>query len=147
MDVVLRQAVEKLGAEGAIVKVKPGYARNYLLPRGLAVAATPQHVNAIERVRRQREQKAQRVKGEAESLKRRLEGRSLTLKLSLGEENKSFGAITTHDIVEALRAEGMTIDKHDVQLPQPIKALGIYTVDVKLHAGVVGKVKVWVVRE
>ncbi|MBI4597322.1 MAG: 50S ribosomal protein L9 [Candidatus Omnitrophica bacterium] len=146
MDVVLVHAVDALGPAGAVVKVKPGFARNFLLPRGLAVAATPQQLKAIETSQRQRERKSARITEEAERVKRQIESRSLTLKLSLGEDQKPFGAITTHDIVDALAGEGIAVEKHAVHLEQPIKALGIFEVPVRVHADVTAIMKVWVVK-
>ena len=147
IKVVLLKDIERLGVEGAVVSVKPGFARNYLIPTGLAVPATAQHVKAVEEAARQRTQKAQRIKEQAETLKRKLEGRSLTLKLSLGEDDKPFGSITTHDVVDAVQQEGMSIEKHAVRLEQPIKALGIYEVPVRLHSEVTATLKLWVVKE
>ena len=146
MEVILLKDIEKLGTEGAVVQVKPGFARNYLLPRGLAAPATPQQLKTIEETKRQRLKKAQRMKADAEALKRKLESRSVTLKLSLGEDDKPFGAITTHDIVDALAHEGLTIDKHAVHLEHPIKTLGIFDVPVRLHPDVTATVKLWVVK-
>lgn len=146
MDIVLLKDVERLGSEGNVVHVKPGYARNHLFPRGLAVLASPQEMRAREEQARQRAQKLQRLKAEMEAMKRKLEGRSVTLKLTVGEEDKPFGAVTANDIVEALQREGATIDKHALQLPQPIKTLGVYEVPVRLHPDVTAALKVWVVK-
>lgn len=147
MDVILLRAVDKLGTEGAIVHVKPGYARNYLLPQGLAVAATATQRQAFETRQRQQQERAQRIKAQAEALKRKLEGRSLTLKLSLGEDDKPFGAITTHEILETLTREGFELDKHALHLEQPIKSLGIFELPVRLHPEVTATLKLWVVKE
>ena len=146
MEIVLLQTVEKLGEAGAIVSVKPGFARNYLLPKGLAVAATPQQLAAVDAAKRQREQKSQRLLEEAAAIKRTLESQPLTLKLQLGEGQKAFGAVTAHEIVEALQQQGITLEKHAVQLEQPIKTLGMYDVPVRVHATVTATVKVWVVK-
>ena len=148
MDVVLLKDVEKLGSQGAVVHVKPGFARNYLLPHGLAAPATPQQLRIVQDTQRQRAQKTQRLMAEAEALKRTLEGRPLTLTLNLGAEGKSFGAITTHDIMEALtRAhQGLIIEKHAVQLEQPIKSLGTFDVPVRLQTDVTATVTVLVVK-
>lgn len=146
MDVILLKDIEKLGAEGAVVRVKSGYARNYLVPSGLAVEATPQQLRAVEAAKRRRQQQAERLQAEAETLKRRLEGRSLTLKLTLGEDDKPFGSVTIHEIAETLTREGLPVEKHAVQLEQPIKALGIYDVPVKLHPNVTATLKLWVVK-
>jgi len=147
MDVILLADVETLGPQGAVVKVKPGFARNYLLPKGLAVQATTQQLKAAEEVKRQRAQRAQRLKEQAQAQKQKLESRSLTFKLHLGADDKPFGAITTHDVVEALHREGMGIEKHAVHLEQPIKSLGIFEVPVRLHPEVTATVKLWVVKE
>ena len=146
MDVVLVKDVERLGAQGTVVRVKPGFARNYLLPRGLAVAATPQALQTFDAAERRRAQQAQRLKEQAESLKHRLESRSLTLKLTLGAEDQPFGSVTVHDILEALKRDGLEIEKPAVQLDHPIKTLGIYDVPIRLHAEVLATLKVWVVK-
>jgi len=147
MDVILLRAVDTLGTEGAVVHVKPGYARNYLLPQGLAVAATATQMKALETRQRQQQEKVQRIKAQAETLKRTLEGRSLTLKLSLGEDEKPFGAITTHEVMDALAREGFELEKHALHLDQPIKSLGIFELPVHLHPEVTATLKLWVVKE
>jgi len=146
MDVILLKEVEKLGAEGVVVHVKPGFARNYLLPRGLAVAATPQQVRAVEEARRQRLQKSQRAQTDAEALKRTIEGRPLSLSLELGADGKAFGAVTAHDIVKALTRDGLAVEKHDLELAQPIKALGIFDVPIRLHPQVTATLKLHIVK-
>ena len=146
MDVVLLKSIEKLGTEGAVVHVRPGFARNYLIPLGLAAQATPQQLKALESVTRARAQKNQRVQAEAEAFKRTLEGRSLTLKLTLGEGDKPFGSVTAHDLVEALQREGIEVEKHALQLEQAIKSLGVYDVPIRLHPQVTATLKVWIVK-
>ena len=147
MDVLLLKDVEKVGAQGAVVQVKPGFARNFLLPQGLAVPATDQELKAAQERQRQHQDKAQRLKAQAELLKQQLEGRSLTLKLSLGQDDKPFGAITTHEILDALKREGFELDKHALHLEQPIKSLGIFELPVRLQADVTATLKLWVVKE
>lgn len=146
MDIVLLRDVERLGAQGAVVSVKPGFARNYLIPCGLAAAATTQQLKLAHEATRQRTQKVQRLKEQAEGLKRTLEQQSVTLTLSLGEGEKAFGSVTAHDITEALARAGHVVEKHAVHLEQPIKALGIYEVPVRVHADVTATVKVHVVK-
>ena len=146
MDVVLVKDVERLGAQGAVIHVKPGYARNYLLPMGLAVPATPQQLKALEAVTRQRLQKTQRVHAAAETFKRKLESRSLTLKLTLGADDKPFGSVTAHDLVEALAREGLEVEKHAIRLEEPIKTLGVYDIPVRVHPQVTATLKVWIVK-
>ena len=146
MEVLLLKDVEKLGAAGVVVRVKPGYARNYLLPSGLAVPATAQHLKSVEHAKRQQAEKTQRIQAEAQALKRNLEGRSLTLKLTLGEDGKPFGSVTAHDVAEALAKEGLAVEKPDIHLEQPIKALGIYEIPIRLHAQVTATLKLWIVK-
>lgn len=146
MDVVLLKDVERLGSRGALVKVKPGFARNYLLPRGLAAPATPAQRRVVEEAARQQAHKTQRAREQAEALKQRLEARPVTLTLALGADGKSFGAVTAHDIAEALARDGVTLEKHAVRLDQPLKALGTHEVAVRVHPDVSATVKVVVVK-
>jgi large subunit ribosomal protein L9 len=147
MDIVLLKAVERLGDEGQVVQVKPGYARNYLIPGGLAAPATASEVRAVAEAKRQREAKVQRVLSLAEALKRKIEAKSLTLKLALGADDKPFGSISAHDVVDALKADGFAIDRHALQLAEPIKKLGIFELPIRLHPQVAATLKVWVVKE
>ena len=147
MDVLLLKDVEKIGTLGTVVHVKPGFARNYLLPQGLAVPATAQQLKAAEERSRQQQDKAQRVKAQAQLVKQKLEARSLTLKLSLGQDDKPFGAITAHEIMDALTRDGFVLEKHALQLEQPIKSLGIFELPVRLHPDVTATLKLWVVKE
>ena len=146
MEIVLLKDVKRLGEEGAVLTVRPGYARNFLIPNGLAVLAPVQQLKAIEERRVRRDQRAAKVREQADALKRKIEGRSLTLTLSLGEENKSFGSITTHDVVEALAKESLPVDKHAVRLEEPIKTLGFYEVPVRLHPDVTAILKLVVAK-
>ncbi|NOZ55250.1 MAG: 50S ribosomal protein L9 [Calditrichaeota bacterium] len=147
MKVILKQEVEKLGKPGDIVTVKDGYARNYLLPRGLAVPATPGNLRAIEEEKKLAELRANREKRAAEKLAEKLNSVSVTATVSVGEEDKIFGAVTSQTIAELLKEKGYDIDRRKIHLEEPIKALGIYDVPIKLHPEVEAKVKVWVVRE
>ena len=146
MDVILLKDVEPLGAEGAVVRVKPGYARNYLLPSGLAVEASPRQLQAVEASKRQRLKQAERVQQDAEALKRRLESHSLTMKLTLGEGDQPFGSITVHDVADALARDGVPVEKGAIRLEQPLKALGVFDVPVRLHPNVTATLKLWVVK-
>lgn len=147
MDVILLKDVDKVGTQGAVVQVKPGFARNFLLPQGLAVPATAQQLKAAEERSRQQQDKAQRIKAQAQLVKRKLEARSLTLKLSLGQDDKPFGAITAHEIMDALSRDGFALEKHALHLEQPIKSLGIFELPVRLHPDVTATLKLWVVKE
>jgi len=146
MDVILLKDVEKLGTEGTVVRVKPGFARNYLVPAGLAVPASPQQLAAIEAARQRRLRTAQRAQAEAGRLKQKLESRSITLKLTLGADDTPFGSVTIHDVAEALARDGVPVEKHAIQLEHPIKGLGIYEIPVRLHPSVTATVKLWVVK-
>lgn len=146
MDVILLKDIEKVGKEGAVVVVKPGFARNFLLPRGLALPATPVHRRMVEERARQAQAKQARVHKHAQQLKQKLESRSLTLKLNVGERDTAFGSVTTHDVHEALTLAGIAVDRHAIQLEEPIKVLGIYDVPIRLHPEVSATLKVWVVK-
>jgi large subunit ribosomal protein L9 len=147
MEVILRQDIEKLGLAGEIVTVKDGYARNFLLPRGLAFRATESNKRRLEAERAQR---AKKIAGEAASARdvaERLEQFSLTFTMKAGEGDKLFGSVTAADVAERLEAEGFPVEKKQVELDEPLKALGVYKVPVRLHADVKPEVRVWVVRE
>ena len=146
MDVILLNDVARVGSQGAVVHVKPGYARNYLIPLGLATLATTQQLKAMEAVKQRGLQRAQRLRAESEALKRKVEGRSLTLKLSVGEDDQPFGLVTAHDLVEALAHEDLPIEKHMIGLEESIKTLGVYEIPIRLHAEVSAMLKVWVVK-
>ena len=146
MDILLVKDVEKVGKEGAVVQVKPGFARNYLLPRGLAVPATAAQLKAVEARTQQTARKASQQRQQAEALKQKLQSLSLTMKLTLGEGEKPFGSVTVHDLVAALAPHGIAVEKHMLGLAEPIKALGIYEVPVRLHPDVTATLKVWVVK-
>ena len=146
MDVILLKDVEKLGAAGTVVRVKPGFARNYLVPGGLAAPATPQQLNAVEATRRQRQKQSDRALAEATALKHKLEGKALKFTLALGDGDKPFGSVTAHDVAEALAREGMAVEKHAIQLAEPIKALGAHEVQIRVHATVTATVKLQVVK-
>ena len=147
MDVILRQDVEKLGNAGDLVTVKNGYARNYLLPRGFAYAATEGNKKRLEAEAKMRFKKAGAQLGDARELAARLEAVSLTFTMKAGEGDKLFGSVTAADIAERLRAEGFTVDKKTIELPEPLKALGAFKVPVRLHQEVKPEVRVWVVKE
>lgn len=149
VKVVLRQNVPSLGDEGDIVGVKPGYARNYLLPHGLAFEATPAALKQLDDERRRAEGRAKRDYLEARRRAAQLEGVSLTFNARAGEEGKLFGSITSADIADRLRELGtldFEIDRRQVVLEEPIKALGVFSVPVRLHHDVQPEVKVWVIK-
>lgn len=148
LKVILRQDLENLGATGDLVTVKPGYARNYLFPRGLAFEATAANVRQLEEDQKRGEQKAKREFLEARRRASQLEGVSLTFHANAGEEGKLFGSITTGDIADRLNEQNLDyeIDRRWIMLDEPIKALGVFSVPVRLHSDVRPEVKVWVIK-
>jgi len=147
MKLILRQDFPQLGHVGDVVDVKDGYARNYLIPRNIAFEATPSSIRQLEEEKRQHVRHLEKEKLSSERLATELEKVSVTIQMKVGEEDKVFGSVTSQMIADSLQEKGLTVDKRLIELEDSIKALGIYTVDVKLPGGVVGKVKVWVVRE
>ena len=147
MEVILRQSVEKLGTPGDVVKVSNGYARNYLLPRGIAVIATEGNKKQIEAQRQRLEAAEDMRREEARTQATTLEQVSLTFSARVGEEGKLFGSVTSGDIVQQLEALGHHVEKRQVDLHEPIKALGVYRVPIRLHADVKPEIKVWVIKQ
>jgi large subunit ribosomal protein L9 len=147
MDVILREDMDNLGKSGEVVSVKPGYGRNYLIPHGLAVVATAQDVARVaheKRVIAARQTKlAKDVQAEAD----RLSQVSVSIPVSVGEEDRLYGSVTSRDIAEALQAKGVAIDVKKLVLDEPLKALGLAEVPVKLGRGVTATIKVWVVKK
>lgn len=147
MEIILRQDYEGLGNAGEIVKVKDGYARNFLIPRGVAYIANEANKKRHDADLKQLGLQQARDKKAAEELSEKLKNVSCTITVQVGEEDKLFGSVTSLNIAESLDAQGFTIDKRKILLEEPIKSLGIYSVPVKLHTEVEGTVKVWVVKE
>ena len=146
MEIILRQAVENLGKTGDVVNVKPGYARNYLLPHGLAYEATPGNLKRIQQERDRLEAAENERRGTAQGLAEKLEQVSLTFSARVGDEGKLFGSVTATDIAQQLEAQGYHIEKRQIDLHEPIKALGVYRVPIRLHADVKPEVRVWVIK-
>ena len=147
MEVILRQSVEKLGHPGDVVKVSNGYARNYLLPRGIAVVATEGNKKQIE-AQRQRLEAAEDTRRESATAQAAIiEQVSLTFSARVGDEGKLFGSVTAADIVQQLESLGHHIEKRQVDLHEPIRALGVYRVPIRLHADVKPEIKVWVIKQ
>jgi large subunit ribosomal protein L9 len=148
MEVILRQTVENVGNPGDIVKVSNGYARNYLLPHGLAYQATPGNLKRIAAEKARLEAAENERRQSARTLADRLEQVSLTFSARVGDEEKLFGSVTAADIVQQLHAQGFPeIEKRQVDLHEPIKALGVYKVPVRLHADVKPEIKVWGIKQ
>jgi large subunit ribosomal protein L9 len=147
MKVILKEDVQNLGSAGTVVSVTDGFARNFLFPRRVAIPATGQNMKAFEHEKRVLDARRAKRKKEAEAVKAKLERISCSIAKKVGEQDKLFGSVTTQDIEKAFAAEGFSIDKKDILLPEPIKALGVYTVPVRVFDDVVANTKVWVVRE
>ena len=147
MKVILRKDSEKLGRVSEVVSVKDGYARNYLIPRGVAYEATDGNLRQLEEEKKQQSRRTDKEHVHAETLAANLEKISITIKMKVGEEEKLFGSVTAQMIADALIEKEITLDKRQIELEEPLKALGIYDVPVKLSSGVSGKIKVWIVRE
>ena len=147
MEVILREDVKSLGKAGDLVRVKPGYGRNYLLPSGLAYEATEGNKKRIAAETRARSTRAEAERTEAQAQAARLGAVELTITGKAGEEGKLFGSVTASDIAEALAAKGFEVDRRRIELDQPIKTLGRHTVGVRLHADVRAEIRVDVVPE
>ena len=147
MEVILREDVEKLGSRGDMVKVAAGYARNFLLPKRLAVEATDSNRKIVEQERQAHLRKEAKQKGEAEDLAKLLSGVSVTIPQKAGENDQLFGSVTSKDVVDALAAKNYTIERRKVQLEEPIKQLGEFKVPVRLHRDVTAEVTGHVVKE
>ena len=147
MDIILREDIDNLGARGDVVKVAPGYARNFLLPKRLAVEATESNRKIVEQERQAHLRKEAKLKTEAEDLSKLLGGVSVTISQRAGEQDQLFGSVSSADIANALAAKNFTIDRRKVQLDEPIKQLGEYKLPVRLHKDVTAEITVNVVRE
>jgi large subunit ribosomal protein L9 len=145
IEIILREHVEHLGDRGEIVKVSDGYARNFLLPRKLALPVTSEAKKQIERERAVAEQREAGEKRDAESLGERLAASILEIARRVGDNNTLYGSVTTSDIAEALAAKQIVVDRRKIQLTDPLKALGEYVLPVKLHRNVTGQITVRVV--
>jgi len=147
MEVILREHVDNLGKRGEIVKVADGYARNYLLPRKLALPATDGNRKHVERERKIMESREAEEKGQADAMAARLAAVDISIARRVGETDQLYGSVTSADIVEVLKAKGFDVDKRKLILPEPIKAIGDHTVPLKLHREVTVPLTVHVVKE
>lgn len=147
MEVILNQDVEKIGKAGSIVKVKDGFARNFLIPKKLAAQASPASLKQLEQEKQRKILQSERAKKGAEDLAKKLASLSITIPVLTHEEDKFYGSITPIDVARALKEEGFEIDKNSVILDEPIRSLGIYEVPIKLHPEVSTKIKIWVVKK
>ena len=147
MKIILKEDIKKLGKMGQIVDVADGYARNYLVPKGLAVEASTKNIRSLEHEKKIIQEKARKHKGSAQDLASRISALTLTIKAKAGEEEKLFGSVTTMDIAEALLAQGVEIEKKKIVLEEPIKRLGSYSVQIKLHPDVSVPLTIEVIQE
>jgi large subunit ribosomal protein L9 len=147
MEVILMEDIPSLGKVGDTIKVSDGYARNYLLARRKAIIATRKNVKALDHHKRLIEQKLHRLETDAEKLARKIEELSCTIAKPAGEGGKLFGAVTSSDIEKALGDNGISVDRKKIEIEEPIKNLGVYTVPIKLHRDVTTELKLWVVKE
>lgn len=142
IQVVLKDDVVNLGKSGELVRVKPGYARNYLIPRGLAAVATRSNIAQVEHEKKVAIARAAKLKGDAEAIAKRLEGAVVEIAVQVGEEGKLFGSVGTKDIAEALKKKGHEVDRKRIQLHEPIKTIGERELEVRLGYDVATKIKV-----
>lgn len=142
VNIILQENVDGLGIIGDQVSVKPGYARNYLVPKGLAIVANERNVNELEHQKRQLARKLEKATKDAEAIKTRVEAVTCEFTQRASEEGKLFGSVTSMDLETKLNEAGIEIDRKKIQLAEPIKALGEHVVSIKLDAGVVAELKV-----
>lgn len=147
MKVILLKDVESLGSAGEVVQVKDGFGRNFLIPRNEALVATDTNVAQFESRRNQHEAVAERERRAAEVVAKKLEADSLTAQVKVGEEDRLFGSVTVQNVAELLEDKGYEIDRRAIHLGDGIRELGVYNVEVRLHADVTATVKLWVVKE
>ena len=147
MEVILTKYVDKIGKSGAVVKVKDGFARNFLMPKGLAIEVTSGNLKKLDEKNQKISLELEKKKGAAEELKARLDNLSLTIPALVEGEESLYGSITALDIYNTLKEEGVELDKDCIILNNPIKALGVYEIPLKLHSQVEAKLKVWVVKK
>ncbi|MBD3427214.1 MAG: 50S ribosomal protein L9 [Candidatus Omnitrophica bacterium] len=147
MKVILLKDMDKLGEVGDEVQVKDGYARNYLIPRKIAMESSKGALQVIEKKKKEKALRQERLRQESEQMAEKIKSLSCTISMEAGEEDKLFGAVTSDMIAETLRSEGVEVDKKQILLDQPLKALGVYNVDVRLHPEVTAQARVWVVKK
>ena len=147
MQVILLENVPSLGKAGDLVKVSDGYGRNYLIPQKKAILATEKSLKVTEHQKRQVQQRMEKTKKDVEKLGQRIEALSCTFVKTVGESGKLFGSVTSMDIENYLKENGIDVDRKKISLEEPIKNLGMFTVPIKLHSEVTANLKVWVVQE
>lgn len=147
MKIILRQDYESLGKTGDTITVKNGYARNFLIPKGIAITATARNMKILKEEEKLFTNRKDKDRRKSDSIAKELSKISITVSVPVGEEDRVFGSVTSQTIAEVLKEKGHDIDKKKIQLEEPIKALGVYTVPIKLHSEVEANLRVWVVKE
>src|SRR6476469_4437349 len=147
MEVILKEDVMKLGSRGDVVKVAEGYGRNFLLPRKLAIEATSGNKKVVEQMRAAGLRRSAKEKAQAEELSKQFDGLSVSFQRRSGENDQLFGSVTSSDIAEALEKKGFTLDRRKIQIHEPLKTLGEFTIPVKLHKDVTAHLKVVIEKE
>ena len=147
IEVVLTEADPKLGQRGQVIKVSAGYAHNFLIPHNKALVATPAALKSFEEEKKRQVKEQAQAKAHGETVAARIAALSLTLEVLVGEAEKLFGAVTAQDIQQGLLGHGISVEKKDIHLEEPIRKLGVYTVPVKVHPGIQAKLKLWVVKK
>lgn len=147
MKVILRQDVSDLGEAGQTIDVKNGFARNYLIPRNLAIPASKANLRAIDEIAKQKDIREKKARRAAEVVKDKIEQLEVSTEVLVGEEDKLYGSVTSQDIAHLLEQQGVTVDKRTIHLEEPIKALGVYTVPIKIDKQVTANLKLWVVKK
>ncbi len=147
MKVILMKDVENLGGIGDELEVKDGYARNYLIPRKLVIESDKGALRILEQKKQQRRRREQKIKDECLELAEKIKAVSCTISVRAGEKNKLFGTVTAEMIMEVLKDEGIEVDRRKIALEEPIKALGVYNVEIRLHPEVKAEARIWIVKE
>lgn len=147
MKIILCADVQNLGKQGDVKNVAEGFARNYLVPKKLALEATDQNLKVWEKEKQKLEKQKGQLKESAKELAEKIEKHSFTIMVKTGESGRLFGSVTNANVAKALEENGFTVDKHDVLLDEPLKEVGVYTVEVRVHPEVTAKAKIWIVEE
>ncbi len=147
MQIILKEDVKDLGRIGDMVQVKDGYARNFLIPKGLAVEANTKNIKTLEHEKRKIQEIAKKAKNSAENIASKISSTTVTIKAKAGEEDKLFGSVTAMDIADALKKEGIDIDRKKIVMDEPIRRLGSYTVNVKIHSDVLAQLNLQIEKE
>ena len=147
MQIILKKDIEKLGKAGESVSVKDGYARNFLIPKGLALSASQANLKIVEQEKEKATLRQEKEKKDAQSLAQKISSISCTITVQAGEDGKLYGSVTNQDVASAYKLEGINIDKRKIELPQPIKEVGVFKIQVRLNPEVIAQAKVWVVKE